>query len=633
MQILCTPFYLYLKKSQPQLNPWEFYAHACLRLRFYFYSTSLSKMDSTLELPTRKKFYSSITEKKISKEDYIFAKKVWKKFKVKNLSEYCQLYCYIDVMVLAEVMQKFRSTMMKFAKLDPVHYISLPGFGWDTMLKLTNCEIELPTNIDMIQMIQSGIRGGISFINTRYKSVKNKMDYENEKKGGETLLNDRGAIKYIDANNLYGHAQMGKLPYSNYKWVPDYCLDTFNVSKIDLNSDIGYILEVDLKYPSSLHFSHNDYPLAPQTKTITEKDLSDYSKKCCDNPNNYKSQKLITSFEKKEKYVVHIKNLQLYLELGMKLTKIHRILQFKQKSFLTPFIEKCTDERRKTNSIFEKNLFKTISNSCYGKTIENVRDYITVKLHKSAESLRKASSMHTFKNFAIIDKDLVTTSHFLPEIIHNKPYAIGFSILEFSKHFMYDFYYNKLLRKCGNNNIELLFTDTDSFCIYVKDEILFNSEMTDFMDYSNYDKSHPYFDDSNKSSLGFFKDEIDSNSSCVEYVGLRSKCYALKIKNNLSNEYDVKKTAKGLGKMAIQNRLKFKEYKKCLFEKKDIRHHYTGIVSQKHNLFTVIRNKKALSCFDSKRYMLPCGIHSYPLSSYLIEKFKGKCNKCYKSKK
>ena len=90
-----------------------------------------------------------------------------------------------DVMVLAEVMQKFRSTMMKFAKLDPVHYISLPGFGWDTMLKLTNCEIELPTNIDMIQMIQSGIRGGISFINTRYKSVKNKMDYENEKKGGE----------------------------------------------------------------------------------------------------------------------------------------------------------------------------------------------------------------------------------------------------------------------------------------------------------------------------------------------------------------------------------------------------------------------------------------------------------------
>lgn len=592
-------------------------------------------MDSTLDLPSRKKFYSSISEKKISKEDYKFATKVWKKFKIKNLTEYCQLYCYIDVLVLAEIMQKFRATMMKFAKLDPIHYISLPGFGWDTMLKLTKCEIGLPTDIDQIQLIQSGIRGGISFINTRYKSVKNKTHHVNEKGGSEErqFTDDNSAIYYIDANNLYGQSQMGKLPYSHFKWIPKYHLDTFNVSKIDLDSDIGYILEVDLEYPSELHFLHNDYPLAPETMEVTSKDLSDYSIHCCDNPKNYKSKKLITSFRKKENYVVHIKNLKLYIQLGMKLTKIHRILQFIQKSFLTPFIEKCTEERRKSNSIFEKNLFKTISNSCYGKTIENVRDYITIKMHTTDKSFKKASSLHTFKNFSIIDKDLVTTSHFLPNIVHDKPYAIGFTILEYSKHFMYDFYYNKLLKKCGSDNIELLFTDTDSFCIYVKDKHLFNSQMAEFMDYSNYDPSHPFYDDSRKNCLGFFKDEIDGNSSCVEYVGLRSKCYALKIKNNISNTFDVKKTAKGLGKMAIQNRLKFREYKKCLFEKKDIRHYYTGIVSQKHNLYTVVRNKKALSCFDSKRHMLNCGIHSYPLYSILIEKFKGKCYRCERKSK
>lgn len=585
-------------------------------------------MDSKLDLPDRNKFYSSISEKKISKTDYKFAQNVWKKFNVKNLTEYCQLYCCIDVLVLAEIMQKFRSTMMKFANLDPIHYISLPGFGWDTMLKLTNCKIELPTDIDQIQLLQSGIRGGISFINTRYKSVKNKTDDVNSKRVAKKT--EKGVIKYIDANNLYGHAQMGKLPYSNFKWIPEYHLSNFKVSKIDLESDIGYILEVDLEYPENLHFFHNDYPLAPENMLITEKDLSNYSLKCCANSRNYKSKKLITSFKKKEHYVVHIKNLKLYLELGMKLTKIHRVLQFVQKSFLTPFIEKCTEERKKTNSIFEKNLFKLISNSCYGKTIENVKDYISIKMHQTDESFRKATSLHTFKNFSIIDQDLVTTSHFLPQIIHNKPYAIGFTILEYSKHFMYDFYYNKLLKKCGQENIELLFTDTDSFCIYVKDEHIFNSEMSEFMDYSNYNLDHPYYDDSNKSSLGFFKDEIDGNSECVEYVGLRSKCYALKIKNNLSNDYTIKKTAKGLGKVAIENRLKFREYKKCLFEKKDVRHYYTGIVSQKHNLYTVIRNKKALSCFDSKRHILPCGIHSYPLSSYLIKKFNGKCNKCKK---
>jgi hypothetical protein len=164
---------------------------------------------------------------------------------------------------------------------------------------------------------------------------------------------------------------------------------------------------------------------------VTSSHLSEYSKNCCDNIKNYKSTKLITSFRKKENYVVHMKNLQLYLQLGLKLTKIHRILQFVQKSFLTPFIEKCTEERKNSNSLFEKNLFKTISNSCYGKTIENVRDYISIKMHKTEESFKKASTSHTFKNFSIIDDDLVTTSHFLPEINHNKPYGIGFTILEY----------------------------------------------------------------------------------------------------------------------------------------------------------------------------------------------------------
>lgn len=193
---------------------------------------------------------------------------------------------------------------------------------------------------------------------------------------------------------------------------------------------------------------------------------------------------------------------------------------------------------------------------------------------------------------------------------------------------MYDFYYNKLLKKCGKENIELLFTDTDSFCFYVKDRNIFNYEMSDYMDYSNYSEEHPFFDDSNKAQLGYFKDEIDSFSRCLQFVGLRSKCYALKIKNENSKLYSEKLTAKGLGKVAIKNRLKFDQYKKCLFENKDIRHYYTGIVSKKQNLFTVVRSKKALSCFDSKRYILPCGIHTMPLNSTLIKKHKGKCLKC-----
>jgi len=298
--------------------------------------------------------------------------------------------------------------------------------------------------------------------------------------------------------NLYGLSQIGKLPLSDYEWLPKYHTSSFDIDEIDIDGEKGYILEVDLEYPEELHYHHNDFPLAPDSYKIELDDLSRYSKQCYKISNQnatYKSTKLTSTFLERKKYVVHIKNLKLYLQLGMKLKKIHRILMFKQDSFLEPFITKCTNERKKAKTVFEKNQYKKISNSCYGKTIENVRDYINVKIHTNEKSFKKAMSKHTFKTFSIIDENLVITSHRLPSIIHNKPYAVGFTILEYvsisisisillqyyyiyylylisnsnfyflfinfqSKHFMFDFFYNVLLKKCGRENIELLFSDT-----------------------------------------------------------------------------------------------------------------------------------------------------------------------------
>ena len=193
---------------------------------------------------------------------------------------------------------------------------------------------------------------------------------------------------------------------------------------------------------------------------------------------------------------------------------------------------------------------------------------------------------------------------------------------------MYDFFYSKLLPKCGVDNIDLGFTDTDSFCFQVKNAEIFDCEMKKFMDYSNYPKEHPLFNEKNKSSLGYFKDELEGKSECLEFVGLRSKCYAMNIKSLKTGELFDKKICKGLGSVAIKNRLKFKQYKNCLLTGKTYRHHYTSIVSQKQNVFTVIRKKKALSNFDSKRYIYMCGKHSSPFGSVLIDKYKGKCYKC-----
>ena len=276
-------------------------------------------------------------------------------------------------------------------------------------------------------------------------------------------------IACFSLQNLYGLAQQGLMPYRNYEWMTEEGVQLFNPHTVDLNGEIGYILEVDLKYPKNLHNLHNDYPLGPEKFKISYENLSKYSKSehfRIHGNKNYKSSKLFATLHDKKKYIIHIKNLRLYTDLGLKILKIHRVLKFEQKAFLKDFIRKCTDQRKKATTVFEKNQSKKLANSCYGTTISNIREYISVKLHTSEKSLLKASSKHTYKNQSIIGENLVVTSHFLPEIIHNKPYAVGFTILEYSKHFMYDFYYNKLLKSCGKQNIELLFSDTGNYKLF-----------------------------------------------------------------------------------------------------------------------------------------------------------------------
>ena len=117
------------------------------------------------------------------------------------------------------------------------------------------------------------------------------------------------------------------LPYSEFKWLNQKEIDRFDVESIVENSSTGYIVEVDLNYPSQLHSMYNDYPLAPEKLEISQNMLSKY---CCNIANEYGIKiggvnKLITNLDNKSKYVVHYRNLQLYLSLGMKLTKVHRI--------------------------------------------------------------------------------------------------------------------------------------------------------------------------------------------------------------------------------------------------------------------------------------------------------------------
>ena len=322
----------------------------------YDYMDSFDKFNC--QLPTKEDFYSILNDEHISDEDYNHAKDVWNTFNLKTMGEYHDLYLKSDILLLSDVFENFRKTCMQYYKLDPCHYFTSPGLSWDAMLKMTDIKLELMTDIDMFQFIEKGMRGGISYIANRYGKANNKYmkDYNKDKPSKY--------IMYLDANNLYGWAMSQYLPTGGFKWLKQKEIDKFNVFKINKDSEKGYILEVDLEYPKKLHNLHNDYPLAAEKITVEKHMLSNYCKTISDKYGISTGlvSKLIPTLSKKEKYVLHYQNLQLYLNLGLKLTKIHRVLKFNQSPWLKQYIDFNTAKRTNAKNDFEKDFFKLMNN-------------------------------------------------------------------------------------------------------------------------------------------------------------------------------------------------------------------------------------------------------------------------------
>ena len=184
------------------------------------------------KLPARKYFYSSIKDGKIgdddkisgghiSVKDYLTFEKIWDKFEMKNMGDYHNHYLKKDVLLLADVFEKFIDTCLKFYGLDPCHYFGSPGLSWDAMLKMTGVKLEKISDIDKYLFIEKGLRGGISYITKRCAKANNKHMNDYHPKKQSTFLS------YFDMNNLYGWAMSEYLPYEGFKWLEN--VDEFNV--------------------------------------------------------------------------------------------------------------------------------------------------------------------------------------------------------------------------------------------------------------------------------------------------------------------------------------------------------------------------------------------------------------------
>lgn len=545
-----------------------------------------------LQLPPKNKFYSKLVDSNISDNDYEHAQAVWKDYKIQNLGEYSDLYLKIDVLLLVDVFENFRNTCHQIYKLDPAHYFTAPALSWDAMLKYTEVKLELLTDVDKLLFVEKGLRGGISQCSHRYAKANNKyMDCFDKTKPTEQLI-------YLDANNLYGWAMMQCLPLSDFEWFPNTDLD---VSKIPDDNSEGYFLEVDLEYPESIHDNHSDYPMCAEHK----------------NPPGSTQPKLLLTLDKKIKYVLHYLVLKQAIKYGLILKKVYRILKFKQSTWMKPYIELNTKYRTMANNAFEKNFYKLLNNSVFGKTMENVRKHREIKLCSKwlgCGGARKLVADPYFKTCKIFSEDCVAIELNKKSILMNKPVSIGMAILEISKVLMYDYHYGHI-KPIFKENIKLLYTDTDSFIYQISnvnfyDEMKLNNHMYDTSGYSanNQFKIIPQ----NSKLPGLMKDEINGGI-ITEFAGLRSKMYSIRI-----DKRDTIKKAKGVKNYVVAKHLKFQDYLECINNNCTLVRTQNTIQSKSHILHTQTQTKIALSSNDDKRYLISNSTRTLPWGHFSI---------------
>ena len=319
-------------------------------------------------------------------------------------------------------------------------------------------------------------------------------------------------------------------------------------------------------------------------------------------------QNLFNNLFNKKKYVTHINSLKQALNHGLKLKKIHRIIEFNQGAWLKPYIDMNTELRKASKNIFEKDLFKLMNNSVFGKTMENIRKHRDIKLVTTDKKRSKLVSELNYHTINLISEYLSIIEMKKTKLKMNKPIKLGLSILEISKILMYEFWYDYMKPKYGNK-VKLCYMDTDSFIMNIKTNDFYEDIARDVenrFDTSNYEVNRPLPTGKNKKVIGLMKDEL-GGKIITEFVTLRPKTYSF-----LTDDGKKDKKAKGTKKCVTKKMIKFNDYKKCLLNDEVILKSQQRFISKKHDVYTENINKIVLSNNDDKRIVSSNKVTSYP---------------------
>ena len=485
--------YIHLKKFFP--NHWMLLKNK-LAYPYEFYKTleDYEKPIDELLKAGSEAYYSKTANKIPDQKEIDRTNEIIKLFNIKNGRELTELYCKADVILLADIFEKFIEVSTTEFGINPLYHISSPGTTWSNGLKYTKIELELIKNVDLFQMFEHGIRGGLSGVfGDRYIASDNNT-----------------VILHVDMNNLYGFAMLFHLPTGNFQIYENNTITQSFIDKV-LNthdcSNTGYILIVDLIYPDNIKYKSKNFPFCPENKTINSDNYTEYMKEHEPNPHRPTS-KLICDQTNKEYYIVHYRNLKFYLRMGMIIKKVHRIVSFDQSPWLAKYIDYNTQKRAEADSDFIKDYHKNLVCSFFGKTMEDVRNRIKVEFVKNTDE-RKILRFQSRLDFNGIHKSYqdYDSYTFKSNVVKmEKPIYLGFAILELSKLLMYETYYDKLQKYFGIDGIQIHYQDTDAFIMSLKTTDVINDlsnlqKQYNLFDFSNLNKNHILYSNEYKKYL------------------------------------------------------------------------------------------------------------------------------------
>ena len=608
------------------------------------------KVFAETNIPTRHFFFNDLTQQKCPKKDYLKARQIYKSFECKNLKDYQILYNKIDVLLLTDLFEEYRKSTFAEFQIDPIYNLSLPGVSWNSFLKFTGTKIEIFKDIDFVNMITCGIRGGFSGVNARRTraNLPSLPDYDPNARMAKIVM--------VDCNSLYGGImQHGKFPISDFEWIEDQQqLDLLQNNLDEFGNeedDFSFILECDLAYPDHLKVrnDHQNFPLCPENRVITKDMLSPFYKAKFGDKRHIAQSKLLLTFYDKEKICLHIETLKYYIKKGLVLKKLHRAVKFTQTNFMQSYMDINLLKRKQAIAIgdlLQKDVSKLMNNVVFGKSLECVYKQKDIRAATNAKQFERLVAKPSFQGAKIVKEGLAFAQLNKAIIKYDKNPAIGFTILERAKLAMYRFWYDVIMPAFPS--AQMNFTDTDSFCftVYDHDNDQFYEKIAQsgkHFDFSNLKKDNPLYSNERNGDTGLWKFEIQNE--ILEVVALRPKLYSIQyldeddgetvkhkwVKNpHFFQEYTRNKSArrwkrrkvitrrrggidpatltkcssKGVKKSVQKKHLTHNQYRKCIETLDSQWVEQVTIRSFNQRLYTIQDRKIGLSANCDKRYLI-----------------------------